>query len=138
MQRSANQLRRNVQRVSPGGPRGRIGSTVYGIVIGERQIEVGVVHPGARALNYGAYITPKGLSKLPYRELVRQKRRLKFEINGKVIFAPLVRYKGTHYFERGLVSLTRVIDEEWRRAFNDLGRLGQQVPTAVGRILPRE
>lgn len=109
-----------IAKRAPGGPSGSIGRRVEWRTVSPTRAIIRVRHPAARALEKGAFITPKGLRRLRINELRKQRRRLKFVVDGKTVFAPFVRIKGTGYARRGLAQRGRVIRSAYQDAFGNL------------------
>lgn len=112
---AAKGMAQEVARRAPGGAAGRIGRSFFA-----RDDMVISAHPGARALDVGAYITPKGLNKLSATDLRRQRRRLRFEVDGRTVFVPSVRLPGRHYVRQALRKRRSIVDRAFDEVYGDL------------------
>lgn len=113
---AARGMAAEVARRAPGGAGGRVGRSFFA-----RDNMVISSHPGARALDVGAYITPKGLRKLGAAELRRQPRRLRFQVDGRTVFATSVRIPAKHYVRQALRRRRSIINRAFETVYGDLG-----------------
>lgn len=67
-------------------------------------------HPGAKALDKGAFIKGKG-------------KKLRFMVGGKQVFTKHVRLKARKYTNKGLRKRNAIVREEFDKEFNHLGDL---------------
>ena len=125
--RVAEKSREPLARAAPGGAGGLIGQSlrVVPALLGRPVSHVRTNHPGADALDRGAWITPAGLRDLGEAELRRQKRRLRFEVDGRTVFVPFVRIKATGWVKKGLRPRRRLINEAFAETHAD----GSSEPT---------
>jgi hypothetical protein len=107
LDRGVKQLAKNVAAVAPGGPDGSVGRSIYGYAFSDTRGVVGSQHPGARALDRGAFITG------------HNGRVLRFEIGGETVFARYARIRARHYFNKGLKDAGQVLQAEFSRTFGD-------------------
>jgi hypothetical protein len=112
---AAKGMAAEVARRAPGGAGGRVGRSFF-----SRGGDVIPAHPGARALDRGAYITPKGLRGLSGRDLRLQRRRLRFKVDGKTVFAPSVRIPARHYIRQALRKRRSIIDRAFEQVFGGI------------------
>lgn len=114
---------RELAKQAPGGPGGAIGRTAHPKIVSSSESQSVVTHPGAGALDKGAFITPRGLKGKSMAELRRQKKRLKFTVDGKVVFAPFVRLKPRRFVRKAERARGRIIRDAAQRAFEREGLL---------------
>jgi hypothetical protein len=100
-------LAKNVAAAAPGGPDGSLGRSIYGYALSADRGIVGSTHPGAKALDRGAFITP------------RSGKAIRFEIDGQPVFARYVRLKARRYFRKGLENAGQVLQQEFNRMFGE-------------------
>lgn len=125
MERAGTRVRDEIRKRAPGGPLGSAGRAVKMKVRTSTTVEIGSStrdFPGARALEKGAYITPKGLRGLTRRELLRQPRRLRITTGGRTTYPVAVRIPAKRYHEKGARTRTKIVKEEYGKAFGDLER----------------
>ncbi len=103
------ELSQSVASKAPGGPTGRIGRTIYGRTLSSTVGLIGTEHPGARALDRGAYITAK------------KGKVLRFEVDGEEVFTRFVRIEPRRFFARGLRYRNRIVQEQFNRHMGNLG-----------------
>lgn len=106
MGKAVRRLRDEVAEKAPGGPQGRIGRSIDGRVISPTTGAIGSSHPGAKALDRGAYIVAK------------RGRALRFNIGGETVYRRFVRLPARRFFARGLRYRNRVVAEEFERVFD--------------------
>ena len=92
--------------VHDASPKGSI--PFKGEALDSNTVRIYSVHPGAKALDQGAYIKAKG-------------KRLKFEIGGRLIFMRAVRLPARKYTKKGLRKRNSIVQTEFERAFGHLG-----------------
>jgi hypothetical protein len=109
LDRTVKHLARNVAEKAPGGPARSVGRSIYGRVLTDTVGAVGSDHPGARALDRGAYIAPK-----------HGQKAVRWFKDGQPQFAAHVRIKPRRYFARGLRTRNQVAAEEFARTFEGL------------------
>lgn len=109
LDRTVNQLARNIAAKAPGGPTRSVGRSIYGRLLTDTVGAVGSKHPGAKALDRGAYIAPKG-----------GKKAVRFYVDGQPQFAKFVRLPARRYFASGLRTRNQVARTEFERAMGDL------------------
>lgn len=109
LDRTVTELASNIADKAPGGPTRSVGRSIYHKVLTDTVAAVGSNHPGAKALDRGAYIAPR-----PGRKAI------KFEVDGQDVFATFVRLPARRYFARGLRTRNQVAAREWERAMSSL------------------
>ena len=110
LRKAADRLAESIAEAAPGGTSGRIGRATRGRVLSPTRAEVVVEHPGARALEYGAYIAPK------------RGKTLRFKIGGETVYVRGgVRIKARAYAKRGLRARGRIVRGAFKEAFDELG-----------------
>jgi hypothetical protein len=88
--------------VKEASPKGRI--PFRGHVTSSTLAKIESNHPGAKALDKGAYIRGHG-------------KKLRFHVEGRTIFTKAVRIKGTKYVAKGLRKRNKIVTEEYERIF---------------------
>lgn len=109
-----------IGKSAPGGRTGRVGRTWRGYAITDTAGLLESEHPGAKALDQGAYIVPKGLRNKSFSQIRRMRRYIRFRVEGREIFVPAVRLKPTHYVRRGLRPRRQIVLEQFNRFFGHL------------------
>jgi hypothetical protein len=105
---AVDELAEEVGKAAPGGRGGRVGRTWRGRTISSTRGVVESSHPGAKALDRGAYITPK------------KGKVLRFTVGGQERFARFVRLPATNYTKRGLRKRGTIIRKAYEKKFNEL------------------
>lgn len=96
----AHRLADSVHDASPKG-----GIPFRGRAVNSSSAEISSNHPGAKALDKGAYIRGKG-------------KKLKFEVDGRTIFATAVRLAARNYTKKGLRKRNSIAKEEFSKIFD--------------------
>lgn len=106
-------IRDAIALVAPGGPTGRAGRAVKAKTLSSTRGVVGSFDfPGARALERGAFIRPKGTA-------------LRFQVEGRTVFVRRgIRIKARWYHKKGLRGRRRIIRAAYHDAFGNLNRHG--------------
>jgi len=95
---------------APGGKTGRIGRATKGRALSATLAEVSIEHPGARALDLGAYIRPK------------RGKALRFQAAGGMVFSRgAVRLAPRHFTKKGLRKRGAIVRRAYLEAFDQLG-----------------
>lgn len=111
--KAGDRLADEIRKRAPGGAAGGIGRGTRSRTLSATSAEITVRHPGAKALEQGAYIEPK------------RGGALRFVVNGEVVFTRRpVRIAPKRYAARGLRNRSKVVRAAYGDAFNDLGRNG--------------
>lgn len=109
LDRTVTQLAANIAAKAPGGPGRSVGRSIYHKVLTDTVGAVGSNHPGAKALDRGAYIAPR-----------RGHKAVKFQVDGQDVFAKYVRLPARRYFSRGLRTRNQVAAREFARTMDGL------------------
>lgn len=111
LERAGELLREDVQAAAPGGEGGSIGESVRAIALSSSRLELVSSHPGAKALEQGAFIrSSRGLG-----------TAIRFNAGGRDVF---VRYpRGTRlpklqWFRKGLRRRRKRIEQAFNEAFD--------------------
>ncbi len=107
VRRSGERLRDSIAERAPGGPAGSVGRSFKTFTAGFTRAIIYSDHPGAKALEKGAYIKPR-----------RKGGALRFR-DGTFTRRP-VRIPAKKYAERGLRSRSKIVKEEFRKTFGDV------------------
>jgi hypothetical protein len=78
-------------------------------VLDSNSAKIESTHPGAKALDKGAYISGKG-------------HKLKFQVDGRLVFAKFVRLAARNYTKKALRQRNKITADEYQKAFGELGR----------------
>jgi hypothetical protein len=112
MDRLVDRLADDVSRKAPGGAGGSVGRSMRGQAVSDTHGFIESNHPGAKALDRGAYIVGKN----------SPKKLLRFQVNGEVVFARFVRLKPRHYVARGLRTRKATAASVFSDTLGDLTR----------------
>jgi hypothetical protein len=107
---TSQSLAASVAAAAPGGSGGSIGRSIYGRATSSSTAVIGSAHPGARALDRGAFIVP------------RHGKALRFQVNGQTVFAKWVRREPLHFFARGLRNRNQIVRAAFEQEFGHLDR----------------
>ncbi len=92
--------------ITKASPKGHI--EWKGEVRGKNEAAVYSSHPGAKALDRGAFIQPKGHP------------RLRFSSQGREIFPKFIRLPARHYVRKGLRSRSSIATKLWNELIGDI------------------
>lgn len=109
LDRTVKHLARNIAEKAPGGPSRSVGRSIYGRVLTDTVGAVGSDHPGAKALDRGAYIAPK-----------HGQKAVRWFKDGQPQFAKYVKLPARRYFARGLRTRNQVAAAEFNRTMDGL------------------
>lgn len=122
LRKAADGIAEKIAEVAPGGKGGSVGRAVKGRTLSATKAEIVVEHPGARVLEEGGVIKPKG-------------KALKFQIGGRTVFvhrssrrrkgsagAPpgSVFVPGRRFGKKGLRSRHKIVRTAYQDAMGDL------------------
>lgn len=119
--KAADRLADEIAKRAPGGASGSVGRSFRGRTVSDTKAEIVSTHPGAKALERGGRITPKGMGRLSDREIRMKRRSLRFQVGGRTVFVPSVRIGARKYVAKGLRPRSRIVREAYMEAFDTLG-----------------
>lgn len=103
-------LKDEVASVAPGGAAGSVGRSFFAdIIIPAAVARIASDHPGAKALDKGAYIRRTGW------------RPVRFYVGGQAVFARWVRLKPLRYMQKGLRHRNAIVGDAFERHFGVIG-----------------
>lgn len=110
VERSGERIAEAIAERAPGGKGGSVGRATRSRTLSSTKAEIVVDHPGAKALERGAFIKPKRHTKL------------RFTVGGRTVFPRFVRLKGRGYAAKGLRARRKIVNSEYAKAFDDLSK----------------
>lgn len=115
LERAGDLIEDDVEGKAPGGPGGSIARSVRTRTLSDTRLELVATHPGAKALERGAFI----------RSNRGRGTAIRFEEAGRTVFVRSprgVRLPALGWFKKGLRQRRRRIREAFDEAFDDLER----------------
>lgn len=110
LQKAANGIAEKIAETAPGGKGRSIGRATRANTLSPTKAEVVVDHPGARVLERGGFIQPRG-------------RALKFQAGGRTVFSRRgVRIAPRGFAKKGLRSRHKIVRAAYAEAMGDVSK----------------